>query len=121
MPFFMTATVASAIPVLLATKDRGSAEFRLTMAGMLCFAAIARGDPDGQRADQQAHSRATCAGGVLRGVPRAEEALGSTPQGAQPPERGRVRPVVPGSPVTAWTKSPRRVAPEAFERGAQIL
>jgi anthrone oxygenase-like protein len=40
MPFFMTATVASAIPVLSATKDRGSAEFRLTMAGMLCFAAM---------------------------------------------------------------------------------
>jgi uncharacterized membrane protein len=40
MPFFMTATVASAIPVLSAIKDRGSAEFRLTLAGMLCFAAM---------------------------------------------------------------------------------
>ena len=40
MPFFMTATVASAIPVLSAVRDRGSAEFRLTLAGMLCFAAM---------------------------------------------------------------------------------
>jgi uncharacterized membrane protein len=40
MPFFMTATVASAIPVLSAIKDCGSAEFRLTLAGMLCFAAM---------------------------------------------------------------------------------
>jgi hypothetical protein len=40
MPFFMTATVASAIPVLSANGDRGSAEFRLTLAGMACFATM---------------------------------------------------------------------------------
>ncbi len=40
MPFFMTVTVASAVPVLSLVKDRGSAEFRLTLAGMLCFAVM---------------------------------------------------------------------------------
>lgn len=40
MPFFMTATVASAVPVLSAIREPRSAAFRLTLAGMLCLAAM---------------------------------------------------------------------------------
>lgn len=40
MPFFMTATIVSAIPVLSAIRKRRSAELRLTLDSMLCFAAM---------------------------------------------------------------------------------
>src|SRR3712207_4089867 len=40
MPVFMTATVASFLPVLARTRDRGSASFRFTLAGMLCYVAM---------------------------------------------------------------------------------
>ena len=40
MPFFMTSAIASAIPVLSLTRDRRSAAFRFTFAGMVCFAAM---------------------------------------------------------------------------------
>ena len=37
MPFLMTATIVSAIPLLSFSRDRRSASFRFTLAGMLCF------------------------------------------------------------------------------------
>jgi uncharacterized membrane protein len=40
MPFFMTSTIVSAIPVLYLTQDRRSTAFRFTFAGMMCFAAM---------------------------------------------------------------------------------
>ena len=40
MPFFMTSTIVSAIPVLSLTRDRRSAAFRFTFAGMMCFVAM---------------------------------------------------------------------------------
>ncbi len=40
MPFFMTSTIVSAIPVLSLIRDRKSAAFRFTIAGMTCFAAM---------------------------------------------------------------------------------
>jgi uncharacterized membrane protein len=38
MPFFMTFTIVSAIPVLSLARNRRSAAFRFTFAGMMCFA-----------------------------------------------------------------------------------
>ena len=40
MKFFMTYTVVSAIPFLSLTRDRSSAAFRFTLAGMACFVAM---------------------------------------------------------------------------------
>ncbi len=40
MPFFMTSTIVSAILVLSLIRDRKSAAFRFTFAGMVCFAAM---------------------------------------------------------------------------------
>jgi uncharacterized membrane protein len=40
MPFFMISTIVSAIPVLSLTRDRRSAAFRFTLAGMTCFVAM---------------------------------------------------------------------------------
>ena len=37
MPFFMTSTILSAIPVMSLTGDRKSSAFRFTLAGMLCY------------------------------------------------------------------------------------
>ena len=37
MPFFMTSTIASAIPVLALSRDRSSPAFRCTFSGMACF------------------------------------------------------------------------------------
>jgi len=40
MPFFMTSTIVSAIPVLSLIRDRKSTTFRFTLAGMLSFTAM---------------------------------------------------------------------------------
>ncbi len=40
MPFWMMATILSAVPVLSRLPDRRSVAFRLTRAGMLCFTAM---------------------------------------------------------------------------------
>lgn len=40
MPFYMSATIASFLPVLALVRDRRSPAFRFTLAGMLCFAAM---------------------------------------------------------------------------------
>src|SRR5215210_3293365 len=40
MPFFMSSAIVSAIPVLSLIRDRESAAFRFTFAGMTCFAAM---------------------------------------------------------------------------------
>ncbi len=37
MPFWMSSVVASCLPVLALTHDRGPSTFRFTLAGMLCF------------------------------------------------------------------------------------
>jgi uncharacterized membrane protein len=37
MPVFMTATIASFLPVLALTRDRGSSSFLFSFAGMLCY------------------------------------------------------------------------------------
>ncbi len=40
MPFFMTSTIVSAIPVLSLTRERRSVASRFTFAGMVCFTAM---------------------------------------------------------------------------------
>jgi uncharacterized membrane protein len=40
MPAYMSATVASFLPVLALERDRQSPAFRLTLAGALCFAGM---------------------------------------------------------------------------------
>lgn len=40
MPFFMTSTIVSAIPVLSLERNRESAAFRFTFVGTMCFAAM---------------------------------------------------------------------------------
>ncbi|MBA3425412.1 MAG: DUF1772 domain-containing protein [Rubrobacter sp.] len=40
MPFFMTSTIVSAIPVLSLTGDRKSSAFRFTLSGTSCFVAM---------------------------------------------------------------------------------
>ena len=40
MPFFMTSTIVSAIPVLSLTGDRKSTAFRFTLSGTGCFVAM---------------------------------------------------------------------------------
>ena len=40
MPFYMAATVVSAVPAMAAIPDRGSPAFRLTLSGAACFAAM---------------------------------------------------------------------------------
>lgn len=40
MPVFMTATVASFVPVLAFTRERGSSSFLFSFAGMLCYVAM---------------------------------------------------------------------------------
>lgn len=40
MPIFMASTILSTIPILSLTRDRRSATFRFTFAGMLCFGAM---------------------------------------------------------------------------------
>jgi len=40
MPFYMSATIASLLPVLALIRERRSPAFRFTLAGMLCFAAM---------------------------------------------------------------------------------
>ena len=40
MPFYMSATIASFLPVLILVRDRKSPTFRFTLAGMLCFATM---------------------------------------------------------------------------------
>jgi uncharacterized membrane protein len=37
MPFFMSATLASFLPVLVLSPDRRAASFRLSLAGLLCY------------------------------------------------------------------------------------
>ena len=37
MPFLMTATIVSCVPVLSLIRDRRSVAFRCTLAGMLCY------------------------------------------------------------------------------------
>ncbi len=40
MPFWMTAAIVSAFPVLARVEDRHGTSFRLTLAGMSCFVAM---------------------------------------------------------------------------------
>lgn len=40
MPFFMSSAIASFLPVLTLTRDRTSSPFRLSLAGMLCYAGM---------------------------------------------------------------------------------
>ena len=40
MPFVMTATIASCLPVLALSRDRRSTAYRATLAGMLCYLAM---------------------------------------------------------------------------------
>ena len=40
MPFLMTATIASCLPVLALTRDKRSAHYRYTLAGTLCYLAM---------------------------------------------------------------------------------
>ncbi len=40
MPFAMTATIVSCIPVLALIRDRRSAPYRLTLGGILCYLAM---------------------------------------------------------------------------------
>ncbi len=40
MPFLMTSTIVSAIPILSLSRDRRSAAYRFTFAGMVCFTAM---------------------------------------------------------------------------------
>lgn len=40
MPFYMSATIASFLPVLALIRDPKAPAFRFTLAGMLCFAAM---------------------------------------------------------------------------------
>lgn len=40
MPFYMSATLASFIPVLALERDRGTPGFRFSLAGATCFAAM---------------------------------------------------------------------------------
>jgi len=40
MPAFMSATIASFVPVLALDRDRRAAPFRLTLVGLLCYAAM---------------------------------------------------------------------------------
>jgi uncharacterized membrane protein len=40
MPFLMTAAIASCLPVLSLTRDKRSAAYRCTLAGMLCYVSM---------------------------------------------------------------------------------
>ena len=40
MPFLMTAAIVSCLPVLALTRDKRSAGYRHTLAGMLCYLAM---------------------------------------------------------------------------------
>ncbi|QIN77567.1 DUF1772 domain-containing protein [Rubrobacter marinus] len=40
MPFYMSSTIASFLPVLLLLRRPGSSAFRFTLAGMACFVAM---------------------------------------------------------------------------------
>ena len=96
MPFFMTSTIVSAIPVLSLIRDRKSAAFRSTFAGMMCFAAMLLVTLTGKVPINRR---------LLDLSPQEEsyeefvEPLGPAPRGAQPCEHSWAYLLVPGSIV----------------------